>query len=240
MSNYTKTTDFAAKDTLVSGNALKIINGTEINTEFNGIQVAVNTKSNSNSPTFTGTPVAPTAATGTNTTQIATTGYVIAAVAAEALSGNAALQGMYPVGSIYINANVATNPNILFGFGTWIVYADGKVLTGAGSVLGSATGTGGFANSTLMEHTHTATVTDGGHFHKTSGTVAGSNGLSEVRGESFGGGNSLQTATNPDQGRSVLATNANISVANSTAGTDNGLNRNLPPYVNVNIWKRTA
>ena len=50
MSNYTKTTDFAAKDALLSGNALKIINGTEINTEFNGIQTAVNTKADNNSP----------------------------------------------------------------------------------------------------------------------------------------------------------------------------------------------
>ena len=234
MSNYTKTTDFAAKDTLVSGNALKIINGTEINTEFNGIQVAVNTKSNSNSPSFTGVPVAPTAATGTNTTQIATTGYVIAAVAAEALSGNAALQGMYPVGSIYINANVATNPNILFGFGTWIAYADGKVLTGAGSVLGSATGTGGFADAALIEHTHTATVTDPGHHHVVSPKVGAADG-----------GQGFNTGWNDDWGTVTdKPTNGNttgITVANSTTGTvPSGTNRNIPPYINVNIWKRTA
>ena len=52
MSNYTKTTDFAAKDSLLSGNALKIINGTEINTEFNAIQAAVNSKADYNSPCF--------------------------------------------------------------------------------------------------------------------------------------------------------------------------------------------
>lgn len=44
MSNYTKSTDFATKDTLASGNAAKIIKGTEINTEFANIQTAVNSK----------------------------------------------------------------------------------------------------------------------------------------------------------------------------------------------------
>jgi len=44
MSNYTKSTDFASKDTLASGNPGKIIKGTEINTEFANIQTAVNSK----------------------------------------------------------------------------------------------------------------------------------------------------------------------------------------------------
>ena len=37
MSNYTKTTNFAIKDGLVSGNPSKIIKGTEIDTEYNNI-----------------------------------------------------------------------------------------------------------------------------------------------------------------------------------------------------------
>jgi hypothetical protein len=44
MSNYTKATDFATKDTLASGNPAKIIKGTEINTEFVNVQTAVNSK----------------------------------------------------------------------------------------------------------------------------------------------------------------------------------------------------
>jgi hypothetical protein len=51
------------------------------------------------SPTFTGTPAAPTASFGTNTTQLANTAFV-----------QTALQAVYPVGSIYINAGVTTNP----------------------------------------------------------------------------------------------------------------------------------
>jgi len=60
MSNYTKATDFAAKDSLPTGDPSKIIKGTEINTEFANIQVAVNSKSDTASPTFTGTVTAPT------------------------------------------------------------------------------------------------------------------------------------------------------------------------------------
>ena len=60
MSDYTKTTDFAAKDSLPSGDAAKIVKGSEINTEFNDIATAVATKANLAGPTFTGTVTVPT------------------------------------------------------------------------------------------------------------------------------------------------------------------------------------
>ena len=44
MPNYTKTTNFAAKDALASGNASKVVKGTEIDTEFTNIQTAMATK----------------------------------------------------------------------------------------------------------------------------------------------------------------------------------------------------
>jgi hypothetical protein len=47
MANYTKSTNFATKDSLSSGNPLKIVKGTEIDTEFNNIQTAIATKSDS-------------------------------------------------------------------------------------------------------------------------------------------------------------------------------------------------
>jgi len=59
MSNYTKTTNFAAKDSLPSGDAGKIIQGTEFNTEFDAIVAAVATKADLDSPTFTGTVTIP-------------------------------------------------------------------------------------------------------------------------------------------------------------------------------------
>ena len=59
MSNYTPTTDFAAKDDLPSGDSGKIIRGTEFTTEFTNIATAVTSKANTASPTFTGTVVIP-------------------------------------------------------------------------------------------------------------------------------------------------------------------------------------
>jgi hypothetical protein len=68
MSNYTKTTNFAVKDTLASGNPAKIIKGSEINSEFDNIQTSVATKADTASPTFTGTVTIPTlTVTGTAT-----------------------------------------------------------------------------------------------------------------------------------------------------------------------------
>lgn len=81
MSEYVKATNFTAKDSLPSGNSGKIIKGTEIDTEYTAIASAISSKADINSPTFTGTPAAPTASSTTNTTQVATTAYVKAVVA---------------------------------------------------------------------------------------------------------------------------------------------------------------
>jgi len=66
MSNYTKSTNFASKDSLPSGNASKIVKGTEINTEFDNIATAVATKADSTSPTLV-TPALGTPSSGVMT-----------------------------------------------------------------------------------------------------------------------------------------------------------------------------
>lgn len=60
MASYTKTTNFAVKDSLASGNPSKVVKGTEINTEYDNIETAVNSKADKASPTFTGTVTAAT------------------------------------------------------------------------------------------------------------------------------------------------------------------------------------
>tara|TARA_R110002094_G_scaffold153354_5_gene140910 strand:+ start:18647 stop:19129 length:483 start_codon:yes stop_codon:yes gene_type:complete len=55
MTAYTKTTNFAAKDSLLVGNSNKIIKGSEHDVEYTNIATAVNSKANTSSPTFTGT-----------------------------------------------------------------------------------------------------------------------------------------------------------------------------------------
>lgn len=231
MSNYTKATNFATKDTLPTGDAGKIVKGTEIDNEFNAIASAISSKADTASPTFTGTPAAPTASSGTNTTQLATTAFV-----------TAALQTVYPVGSIYINATSSTNPASLLGFGTWEAFGAGRVLVGldgSNSLFDTAEESGGSADSIVVSHTHTATstsvVTDPGHDHD----AYPGNGTLEI-GAYIAGGlerggtityNSTQTATT---GITVATTTTNAS-----AGTS-GTNANLQPYIVVRMWKRTA
>jgi len=76
MTNYVKATNFASKDALPPGDAQKKVKGAEINTEFDAIATAIESKANKNSPALEGTPTAPTASAATNTTQIATTAFV--------------------------------------------------------------------------------------------------------------------------------------------------------------------
>jgi sugar lactone lactonase YvrE len=66
MSNYTKSTNFTAKDSLPTGDTNKVIRGSEFDTEFNALSTAIATKADLAGPTFTGTATfANITATGT-------------------------------------------------------------------------------------------------------------------------------------------------------------------------------
>jgi hypothetical protein len=228
MSNYTQSTNFATKDNLSSGDPLKIVKGTEINTEFANIAIAVATKADLASPTFTGTPAAPTASFGTSTTQVATTAFVQAALAA-----------LYPVGSIYTNATNSTNPGTLLGFGTWSAFAAGRVAVGFDSgnaLFDTAEETGGSADAITVSHTHTATststVTDPGHTHTM--VLTGSTGSGD---QNFAGQN---TSANTKQTQSNTT---GITVATSTtvaSAGSSGTHANYQPYITVFMWKRVS
>jgi hypothetical protein len=118
MANYVKSTNFAVKDGLPSGDPLKVVKGTEIDTEFNNISTAINSKADASNPTFLGTPFAPTASPGTSTNQIATTAFVQAEIANDAptKTGEGAT-GTWGIG-ITGNAATATNAGNLTGTAT--------------------------------------------------------------------------------------------------------------------------
>jgi hypothetical protein len=68
MSNYTKTTNFAVKDSLATGNPAKKVKGTEIDAEFVAIAAAITSKADANNSALTGTTsVVNISATGTYT-----------------------------------------------------------------------------------------------------------------------------------------------------------------------------
>lgn len=231
MSNYTKATNFATKDTLPTGDSGKIVKGTEIDNEFNAIASAVASKADTASPTFTGTPAAPTAASGTNTTQLATTAFVAAA-----------LQAVYPVGSIYINATSSSNPVTLLGFGTWEAFGAGRVmvgLDGSDALFDTAEETGGSKDAIAVSHTHTATstVTDSGHTHNLKG------GYGSVTDFVGGSGNDYGVGIGDDLGSSYqnVTNTTGITVATTVASSgSSGTNANIQPYIVVRMWKRTA
>lgn len=81
MSSYSPIVNYASKDGLSTGDPLKRIKGTEITAELNAISAAIASKADLVSPVFTGTPSAPTAAAGTNTTQLATTAFSYLSIA---------------------------------------------------------------------------------------------------------------------------------------------------------------
>ena len=227
MTDYTKSTNFATKDNLSSGNPLKIVKGTEIDTEFNNIATAIATKADLASPTFTGTPSLPTGTTAVtqsssdSSTKLATTAFV-----------QAIAQVLFPVGAIY-SATVSTNPGTLLGFGTWIAFGAGRVMIGAGTGGGAtytAGSTGGSKDAITVSHTHTATVTDSGHTH--TGNVIGA--LSGTGGVEDGAG-----APNYQFGNNIVSATTGISVAISTTGSS-GTDANLPPYVVVYMWQRVS
>ena len=229
MSNYSKTTDFAAKDALTTGNANKIVKGTEIDDEFSAIQTAVNSKANTNSPALTGAPTAPTASSATDNTQLATTAYVTAAVTTALATAETARQALFPVGTIYTQAGVATNPATLLGFGTWEEYGAGKAIVGvdASNTLFDTLGeTGGNADSILPSHNHG--ITDSGHQHDLPRMLTGVSSLN-FQSEANGFLDSSSATT--------LSATTGITINNEGVSATN---TNYQPYITVYMWKRTA
>jgi len=189
------------------------------------------------SPTLTGTPVAPTASVGTNTTQIATTAFVQAAIVAA-----------YPVGSIYMST-VATNPGTLFGFGTWVAYGAGRMPISvdgtytAGSTGGSATTT--LSTTNLPSHTHTFSATTGSpstslnhqHYVGSNDSTAGYGGDAGNREfvQNYNAGNGPATYTN------FADLSHTHDVSGTTGGTGSGTAvTTISPYIAVYMWNRTA
>ena len=137
MSNYVQSTNFATKDALASGDPLKIVKGTEINTEFNNIAIAVATKADLASPTFTGTVTAP-AFVGPLTGNATTATTATTATAAGNVTGVVAVaNGGTGVASLTAN-------NVILGNGTGALQVvapstNGNVLTSNGTTWTSAT-----------------------------------------------------------------------------------------------------
>ena len=126
------------------------------------------------------------------------------------------LQAVYPVGSIYINAAVTTNPATLLGFGTWAAFGTGKVIVGydaSDSDFDALQETGGVKTHTLTtseipSHTHNIVT------YEETGSPDGS-----VGGDS----------------------SSSVEGSQNTAATGGGgAHTNVQPYIVAYMWRRTA
>ena len=138
------------------------------------------------------------------------------------VTGTGLAEAAYPVGSIYMNIN-ATDPNTLLGFGSWSRFGEGKMLISqlsSDSDFDTGEETGG-------AKTHTLTIAEmpahdhprGGHSTPGFTDDAGTGGL-----EGYMGGD---TASGSFDAR--LASQGGGAAHN-----------NMPPYIVVYMWKRTA
>ncbi len=231
MSNYTIAVAWSGKDALSDSNPAKVISGSDFNTEFTAVQTAVNTKADLNgsaSESFSAT----TATAGTNTTQVATTAYVTTAVAAVDLSA------VYPVGAIFTTVTAyADSAAVVAAIGgtTWVAFAAGKMLIGLDSSdtdFDTVEETGGSKTHSLTEAelpSHQHFIVDNGTVAE-SGDITASNTVSEIATQ---GGSTYQSyVMRPGTG------NAEVGLSSAT-GSDTAHN-NLPPYIAVYMWKRTA
>jgi hypothetical protein len=156
-----------------------------------------------------------------NSTKVATTAYITTALAA-----------LYPVGTIYTNASVSTNPATLFGFGTWTAFGAGRVMVGlnaSDSSFDTLEETGGSKDSVVVSHTHTAS--DSGHQHTQS--------IGSINAFGTGSSGSRGTYAGTNTGVRDLTESASASISVSTTGSS-GTNANLQPYITVYMWKRVA
>ena len=211
MANYTNTFGGAAKD--IAGD---VILGAGFDTQFGALATMSATKADK----VAGATVDNVATTDANG-NLKDGGATIAAIQ------SAVKAAIFPVGSIYL-ATVATNPSTLLGFGTWTATGVGRVLVGVGTsdAAYALDDSDGQSDAIIPAHTHTATQAAHTHTFPVNNTSGGDGTADEGDGPA-----QKNTPTSS-------ATPA-ITVATATGG-ESVTGKNMPPYLVVHMWERTA
>lgn len=146
------------------------------------------------------------------------------------------LNMFYPVGSYYETSNTSFDPNTAWG-GTWVLETAGKFHLSAGTGY-TAGSTGGSADAIVPSHKHSVS--------KVTGAITGGAHTHDIANRSVYGGSSNYMALY--KGGTGTSTNAALSKTHThdlpAHNTDyegtSGTGANMPPYIAVNRWHRTA
>lgn len=165
--------------------------------------------------------------------------------------GGLSIDDVYPVGSIYMSVSSA-NPGTLFSGTTWQQISD-TFLLAAGSTYAAGT-TGGEAEHTLtaaesgvpvhshgfVDPTYKTSGSDGTHRHQTHYNNTAASGTARAHSSNASGySQSYFMDTGGGHGHTITK-NTSGSVSNNTAAAASAAHNNMPPYLAVYIWKRTA
>lgn len=147
---------------------------------------------------------------------------------------------IYPVGSIYMSVNT-TNPSTIFQGTTWEAVGQGRTLVGAGTGVDSANvsktfdsgANGGWYNAVVVSHTHSASTKSAGAHNHTISPMTYRENYYTGGGKSnawYAGSSTAHTNTTGAHTHGVTVNSSGVS----------GVNRNIQPYLVVNMWVRTA
>lgn len=134
----------------------------------------------------------------------------------------------YPVGSIYLSVN-STDPSTLFG-GSWERIQD-RFLLASGNSYGAGS-TGGSADAVVVKHLHQPSTGEGFNAYM--------NGVVErARVGTSTASSSRYAIVGKKNASSADASGLRFAGSTDWTGSD-GAGKNMPPYLAVYVWKRTA
>lgn len=148
------------------------------------------------------------------------------------VSKTALVDLIYPVGSIYMSVNTVS-PATLFG-GTWEAIQDKFLLCSGNTYVSGSTGG-------RIEHSHLYGIKFGAYYRSIALEQNTAAGLLQY------GDPTKPVNSSVNAGTAETTINNAVTTASKTASmshyaitTDTSIENNMPPYLTVNMWKRTA
>jgi hypothetical protein len=221
MTNYVQSTNFATKDALPSGDPLKIVKGTEINTEFVNIATAVATKLDITSLYPIGS-IYINASDSTSPASLFGFGTWAAFGAGRVLVGFNSSNALFDAAEETGGSYDATLPSH----------------THTGTTGGqSANHTHGFSGTTSgqsADHSHNITASSGG-----AGDFRVRDDTGSIRGTYDTSGTSNDHSHTYSGNTGAVSSDHSHSFTTASSGSS-ATNANIQPYITVYMWKRTA